>query len=102
MARGCTYAEVRRTFRPLLVDLALDQPPGDANEVVRVTPDYEVAVHELLSNDGKIVVAGGLFGVADESSMETQACFGRLADRVAVAASTRPDAFPLEHIMTGD
>ncbi len=23
-------------------------------------------------------------------------------DRVAVAASTRPDAFPLEHIMTGD
>lgn len=55
--------KVRAEIRPLLEDFVGRIPRDSAGDIVRVTPKYSLPLYELLSDDGRLAVVRGPFGV---------------------------------------
>ncbi len=55
--------DTKEQLRPLLEAYVQDRAEENADDPVRVTPNYTVPLYEILSDDGRIVTVKGPYGV---------------------------------------
>lgn len=68
--KGEIIAEVQEQMAPLVDALSAARPDLEPGHVIRLTPDYEVPLHRVLSDNGHMATVQGPYGVGGGPSPE--------------------------------